>query len=156
MEDYVNLDTIVDDSFYRGLKEYVICPLCSNILIDPVECVKCQKIYCKRCIDFWKKINVQCPNNCRFQIYQKSTRRNNMLSSLKIKCVGCNSPIKYFEAKEHHDKCCPYTTFSNISDNIEKPISLYFQGKITKERAEKLISMGVETKNISSTFIFYI
>ena len=77
-------------------------------------------------------------------------------SSLKFKCVGCNSPINNFEAKEHHDKCCPYATFSNISDNIEKPISLYFQGKITKERAEKLISMGVETKDISSTFIFYL
>ena len=138
------------------LKEYVICPFCSNILIDPLEFIKCQKIYFKKCIDFWKKINKKCPNNCSFQIYQNCSRRNNMLSLLKFKCVGCKHPIKYFEAKKHHDKCCPYGTSSNISKNIDNKNVCQLIEKISKERAEQLIRMGVGTKNISSKFIFYI
>ena len=46
MEKYINEGTVVDNDIYQAFKESVICPICTNILIEPVMCMKCQSQGC--------------------------------------------------------------------------------------------------------------
>ena len=55
MEAYINNKTLVDNQLNNALKSSVICPLCENILINPIMCMSCQNVYCKKCIEAWNK-----------------------------------------------------------------------------------------------------
>ena len=64
MEEYLKVENIVQDGVYQALKESVICPLCEDLMIIPVECSNCQNLYCEPCIEKWKKKGGGCPNHC--------------------------------------------------------------------------------------------
>ena len=70
------------DEIYKIFKDSITCPLCINILINPVMCLVCQKTYCKRCIDNWSKNNKKCPNGYENPNYQRSILTNDILSKL--------------------------------------------------------------------------
>ena len=53
MEKFINEGTVVNNEIYQVFKDSVMCPICSNILIEPVICMKCQNSYCKRCSEDW-------------------------------------------------------------------------------------------------------
>ena len=80
MEEYINNNKIVKDAVYNAFKGAITCPLCSNVLIDPIMCTKCQNVYCKKCIDEWEKKNNTCPNRCENPNYQKSIGKQELLS----------------------------------------------------------------------------
>ena len=113
MEKYININTIIEDSIYDIFKNSIICPLCNNILIDPMMCMKCQNAYCKKCIDDWNKNNEKCPKGCEAPNYSKSIGKNDILSKLKFRCVGCGEEIEYDNAEKHHESCCPGVNFDN-------------------------------------------
>jgi hypothetical protein len=120
MEGFIREDTIVEDAIYLSFKDSVICPICSNILINPVMCMKCQNVYCRKCIDEWSKKDNKCPNRCENPNYQRSLEKNNILSKLKFKCENCGEEVFYEKVKNHMDEC-------NINGN-----------KVTKKRLKKL------------------
>ena len=113
MDGYVDNITLVEDPISKLLKKSVTCPLCENILIEPMMC-KCQNVYCKACIDDWSKKNKKCPNNCNEPNYQKCIGKNDVLSKLKFRCLGCEEEILYNDAESHHKKCCPDKTISKL------------------------------------------
>ena len=86
MEDFIRQDTVIEDTIFSVFKDSVICPLCSNILINPVMCMNCQSAYCKKCIDEWSEKDKKCPNKCENPNYKKSIEKINILSKLKFKC----------------------------------------------------------------------
>ena len=55
MEKYVNSNTIIKNEVYEAFKDSIICPFCSNLIIEPVICFSCQETFCKNC---YKKIEV--------------------------------------------------------------------------------------------------
>ena len=112
MEAYINNKTLVDNQVNNALKSSVICPLCENILINPIMCMSCQNVYCKKCID--NSINKDKKCSCDNPNYQKCIGRNSLLSQLKFICVGCFKEIGYDEAQKHHDSCCPDKTSENM------------------------------------------
>ena len=105
MEKYINEGTVVDNEIYQLFKESVICPICTNILIEPVMCMKCQNSYCKRCSEDWSKKNDKCPNRCENPNYQRSLEKNNILSKLKFKCENCGEQIFYDKVEKHTNEC---------------------------------------------------
>ena len=107
MEGYINKDTIIENELSKIYISFSICPLCNNILIKPFMCMKCQKNYCKKCIDNWSKKSQKCPEGCIDPNYQNSIGNNDILSQLKFRCIGCGNEISYDEAQKHHDTCCP-------------------------------------------------
>ena len=118
METYVNCDTLIENEVSKILKLTLTCPICNNIYINPVMCMKCQKTYCKKCIDDSDNQDRKC--SCDNPNYQISIDKNYLLSQLKFICVGCGIEIQYNEAQKHHDSCCPDMTsksmnFNNIS-----------------------------------------
>ena len=51
MEEYVNQNTLKKDEITKLFLPSIIWLLCNDILIKPVMCMKCQKDYCKKCLD---------------------------------------------------------------------------------------------------------
>ena len=139
MEDFIREDTIVEDAIYLCFKDSVICPICSNILINPVMCMKCQNVYCKKCIDGWSKKDYKCPNRCENPNYQRSLEKNNILSKLKFKCQKCGEEILYDNAKSHIDSCKQNDNFLKIDNNIEdNNLRRKRMKKINKNEIEKM------------------
>jgi hypothetical protein len=122
MELYVNNDTLVEDDISKIFKSSVICPLCKSILIKPFMCMKCQNVYCKKCIDNLSEKNEKCPNNCDSPTFQNCLVKKEILSKLYFCCVGCGKEIPYDEAEKHHISCCPDKTSSNLKKekNLKK------------------------------------
>ena len=116
MEKYINKDTVKEDDIFKIIEPTVICPLCKNIYINPLSCLKCQGVFCKKCLDIWSQNNNEiCPNNCEEPEYIKTLAKNEILSKLKFICVGCENEILYEEAENHHNLCCPDKTSENPS-----------------------------------------
>ena len=105
MEDIISENNVVEDEIYLIFKDSVVCPICSKILINPLMCMKCQKVYCKKCIEEWSKRNDKCPNRCEDPNYQNSIEKNNLLSKLKFKCGKCGEEIFYDNVKNHTETC---------------------------------------------------
>ena len=141
MEEYINLETIVENEVYKVFKTLVICPLCKNILIEPMMCMKCQQVYCKKCIDNYSQKDEKCPNGCDTPNYQKNIGKNEILSKLVFKCVGCLKDINYNEAEKHHNSCCHY----EISNFNRKKMQ-----KISMEELEVLKKKGNKINYITS------
>ena len=77
MEKYINDETVVQNEIYETFKDLVKCPICHCIIINPMMCMGCQNVFCKKCIDEWLKKDERCPSRCKNQNYQKSIEKNN-------------------------------------------------------------------------------
>lgn len=106
MEDYINDYTFIEDDYYQIFKDSIECPLCLGILINPVMCMNCQNVYCKKCVDSWSKKDDKCPNRCTNPNYQRSLSKNEILSKLKFQCNGCKKEIQYENVENHKKICC--------------------------------------------------
>ena len=136
MEEYINNKTVVENDMFKLFKDSVTCPLCKNILINPFMCIKCQKVYCKRCID------IRTNNN------EKCLLKNDILSKLKFKCLRCEQEIEYSNVQSHYDSC---------SQNITTPDKLTEEMKNSnttntpKEESENRVENQQDSSNIEKT-----
>ena len=55
MEEYINNDTCFHNDIYESFKDAIKCPLCHNILINLMMYMKCQNVYCQKCVDDFAK-----------------------------------------------------------------------------------------------------
>ena len=149
MEKYINLETLVKNELSESLKDLVICPLCSNILIDPYLCIKCQNVYCKKCIDDWLAKSNNCPNKCEDTNFQKSIDKYNILSKLKFKCKKCENEFLYEEIIRHVDKCIPnnnkINTYTRIKNHKMKKLS---KDEILQMRKKSVNPVCITSKKI--------
>lgn len=107
MEEYVNEDTIIKNESYDLLKDNIICPICSRLMIEPVICLSCQNTYCKKCIQDWKEKGGNCPNKCENSIINNVIGKNNFITKFKFKCIkGCGAEILFDDIKEHYSSDC--------------------------------------------------
>jgi hypothetical protein len=151
MEEYINNDTLIENEISKMLKPQLTCPLCNNILIDPLMCMVCQKAYCKKCID--NSINKDKKCSCENPNYQKYLSKIEMLSSLKFICVGCGKDITYNEAQKHHDSCCPGKTSKDMKINKTPKESRI--KKLDSEEMSKLKKKGKKIEYITGNLILY-
>ena len=160
MEKYININSLVNNDINNAFKDLAACPLCSNILIEPYMCMKCQKVYCKKCIDEWKdkEKGDKCPNKCENPKYQKSLEKNNILCKLKFKCEKCENEFLYEELLKHIANCLGQTEKGeNINNNnINENIPTRRLRKISKKEAEKLkIKSTKITSKLNIFYLFY-
>ena len=102
-------------------KEF-LCLFCQNVVKKPLECKKCNKLYCFECVTTLQK-NHNSPEahgsrmffcsacNSMQEPKQPSLILIRIISELKIKCanydVGCKSLIT-IEEMNRHDLVCPF------------------------------------------------
>jgi hypothetical protein len=162
MEKYINIDTLAKNDINDTLKDLVICPLCSNILIDPYMCMKCLKVYCKKCIDEWKnkEKDDKCPNKCEKPNYQKSLDKNGILSKLKFVCTKCESDFLYEGLIKHIDNCKGERKENKTNNIIENKRTKRMK-QLTKNEAdhirkkEKKYATNIKSKIYNSFNIFF-
>ena len=107
MEKYVNQDTIVKNQVYELFKDSIICPICDEVMIEPVICLNCQNSYCKKCIEKFKEKGELCPNKCENPIIKDIIGKNNYISKFKFKCIkGCGEEILFNDIEKHYSTEC--------------------------------------------------
>ena len=114
IRDFINDKNVVKDEIYLAFENSVLCPICTDVLIEPTMCMNCQNVYCKKCINDWIKKSNKCPNRCENSNYQKSLAITELLSKLKFKCIYCGNSIDYNNIKNHNLLNC------KRKGNIEK------------------------------------
>ena len=157
MDKYINEETVVENEIYLAFKNEVTCPICAKLIINPLMCMNCQNVYCKKCIDDWSKKDKRCPNRCENPNYKKSIEKSNTLSKLKFKCERCGQQILYDNVKAHMDTCESNTI--NETTKTNKGSSKRLK-KLKKEEVEKAKKNGqlarITSKNYSYKFHFLI
>ena len=84
------------------------CSICLDLVMDPVECENCSKLFCNECIEGWLKNSSQCPNK---HIFKKATVLDEWvkpsLDKIYIKCpyYKCNSEYNFNTWKSHLKVC---------------------------------------------------
>ena len=101
IQDYINEKYIIKDKIYEEFKFSISCQICTNIIYEPMMCMNCQNVYCKKCIDKWARIKRNCPNRCENPDYKFSISKNELLTKLKFKCKKCNNINTYNNIINH-------------------------------------------------------
>ncbi|KAH8244582.1 hypothetical protein KR038_008772 [Drosophila bunnanda] len=103
-----------DIAFIVGhVDDELLCPICADVLEEPVQSVGCEHAYCRRCIDQWMRLKQICPvDRSTLQpehLGNVSRLMRNMLARLKIKCSfaenGCDQLLPLEEFRAHVASC---------------------------------------------------
>ena len=101
------------------------CSICLDLVMKPVECQNCSKLFCEECINNWLKNTKQCPNKHSFIKKEKlDDWVNDILKKLFIKCPykGCNSPYAYTTWRNHTIICvCKSKGYANLNGTTTTP-----------------------------------
>ena len=123
---FITDESVIEDELYINIKELIKCGLCNKILKEPVFCKKCQRHYCKACLENWKKKDGKCPNCKENSEFPKSIDKPVLLSLLKFLCQNCKEEIRYNDIESHLQKGC--YTYKNPS----KLLDVYKKKKLKK------------------------
>jgi E3 ubiquitin-protein ligase NRDP1 len=141
MEEFLTEENIVKDEFFKKFKDQIICPICQNLMIIPMECSNCQNLYCEVCIEQWRKKGGGCPNHCINSEFKKVIEKKRMISNLKFKCIkGCGAKVLFNDIKNHYNSECY---------KKKRTMKLMNKNKVTKYCKKHKISITYfERKNI--------
>lgn len=103
---YLQESDIVKKGDYLKNKGQYTCSLCKKILLNPVMCSKCEKVFCKDCIfDFVMKNN-KCFDNCEdFELSIPNNQYMELYKMFTLKCKSCNLSFPLMEYYQHNKKC---------------------------------------------------
>ena len=108
----VSFEDIYNKNETANMKDLLTCPICLNILMFPVQCNKCNKCFCKMCIDNYANSKSICPFKCDNPLYNPNKFVENVLAILQFKCKnGCDKIIKYEELQKHYQEDCDKIDF---------------------------------------------
>lgn len=105
----------------KSLLNEFLCLICKDVCRDVIECVNCNSLFCKQCIDRAKNSNRwlyslsnnnPCPNRCGVNINDQnfkppSRKIINFLNSMMVKCKEseCNVKVLYENLTNHEELC---------------------------------------------------
>ena len=104
------------ERFENEVDSTLVCPICSNILKDPVQCPN-EHYFCRSCIEEHLHQNSETCPMCQHHVTTETLTKpprllTNMLKNLKIGCDhadrGCQEFIK-LDFLDHHVKNCGYS-----------------------------------------------
>ena len=135
----------IDKAFINNYDEYkllideMLCPICLKVLLDPIECDKCQAIICDNCYFILKSADKNCITEGCKGTYNKANKFiREILSNLKIKCYACSkNNIKYKDYLEHIKVCEEY-----LSNPILKKLA------IINKKTEEIANLKKEYDNV--------
>jgi E3 ubiquitin-protein ligase NRDP1 len=89
---------------HKELKDSLICGICLEIPIDPMECDNCRKLFCKDCISKWQKsCPFQCPGPMRMR--PSSHILKEFIQILEIQCHYCEELVLFSQINHHEEWC---------------------------------------------------
>ena len=118
----------------KSTLETITCPICLDIVWDPVDCSKCGFIFCENCIDeSIEKVDDSCPicKNSPFQTTECKTIKK-LLAKFKFRCpnIPCDVNPEYSDFLDHLEKCkfrkyhcnnkgCDFETIEDDKEGME-------------------------------------
>jgi len=117
-------------TYFDGLQ----CCVCAKIVRDPVECEKCDTLYCKNCYESLKILNIK--EDCNVSPKRANKFLRSILSKLLINCEFCDKTnINYDDYNKHLTECKLNRKFTLLDDYITKINDL--DEEISKLEVEK-------------------
>lgn len=92
--------------------ENIRCVICHEIPLFPSECLSCQNIFCKDCINAWKNVKNICPLQCQGPFLYRPIHKTlkNTLMTLTFYCknkeFGCETTDTLVNILLHEKKSC--------------------------------------------------
>ena len=86
--------------------------ICMEPLVDPVEHLQCENLFCRRCL---QQVDATCPV-CRIKIDLKqdskdlgrpSRRERNKMDDIPVCCLECKTELARGSFENHYHKLCP-------------------------------------------------
>jgi len=137
---------IINTEYYTELKDQVHCPICFNLLCEPLMCSNCEHVYCGDCFKTWLKKNDYCPSLCPKKpdtVKEVCKLFSKVLNGIKLRCkYGCE--VQLLDYRTHTIKC--------ESDN--KPVVCFNCGKPSRN-CEVIIKSEDEVMQIRQEIEFY-
>ncbi|XP_030561418.1 E3 ubiquitin-protein ligase NRDP1-like isoform X2 [Drosophila novamexicana] len=93
--------------------EELLCPICADVLEEPMQSSSCEHAFCRYCIEKWMQEKQICPVDrsdlMPIHLVPVSRLMRNMLGRLKIKCCfaenGCTALMPLEEYRNHVANC---------------------------------------------------
>jgi len=89
--------------------EEFVCPVCKDILVNPVEIKGCEHVFCDGCIRGALQINPTCPVDRKAveesDLGQPRRYFRNMLANLKLRCPFCSDETTHGDFERHKTNC---------------------------------------------------
>ena len=125
-------------SDYELLLDEMLCPICLKVLLDPIECNKCQAIICENCHFILKSADKNCFNEgCDGKYIKANKYIRNILNELEIKCQGCQKDnIRYTDYLIHIKSCEEYLKNPILNKIIQINKKTEEIEKLKKEKEE--------------------
>ena len=120
-----------------------ICQICLSFVLDPVECLTCNAIFCRKCLYEYTLYSKHCPNRCDINYRPVNRILRNIINAVKVPCIyfhkGCKE-ILTFEIYDRHLKQCEFGPYMcnecylvDVKENVENHIKICQKLKIEKD-----------------------
>ncbi len=93
---------------YKGIIKNLLCCVCLDIVKTPMECSKCETLYCQICWEVLKMAGKPCVSKCGDTAIIKKANKfvREILEKLSFTCSRCNkTKIFYDEYIKHLNTC---------------------------------------------------
>lgn len=147
---YFDEDSLIENEYYKGIHNLIICTICNQIFKEPMMCNKCQKTFCKKCLNEVDKENHQCEN----PEYMESINANNLLLNLKYLCKNCKKEIRKGDIEAHlKENCIKNENPDKLMDSIFRKYSLR---KLTNDEIKEIPKHKKNVNHITGKLLKYI
>ena len=120
-----------------------VCQICLSFVLDPVECLTCNSIFCRKCLYEYTLYSKHCPNRCDINYRSVNRILKNIINAVKIPCIyfhkGCKEILKFEDYDRHLKQCelnpymCNQCYLVDIKENIENHCKICKKIKIEKD-----------------------
>ena len=106
----INPEFIENKEEYKVIISDMTCPLCLNVICNPLECKKCQTLICADCYFILEVGEEKCIKQGCEGVYAKANKYvREFLGALTITCEACGKKgLKYADYIRHLDECEAY------------------------------------------------
>ena len=104
----ISEDAVDNFEDYKGIIKNLLCCVCLDIVKNPMECSKCETLYCTICWEIIKMAGKQCVSKCDASSSIKKANKfvREILTKLSFKCKRCNkTKIAYEDYVKHIETC---------------------------------------------------
>ena len=93
----------IDTESFPLLAEFFTCSFCKKIPKEPMQCWKCNRVYCNDCL-----ANYKIPHLCEKRRFKVNEKIMSLIEKLSVKCKnGCGAIIPPSQIEEHYTMKCP-------------------------------------------------
>ena len=147
---FIDDTCLIEDDYYKSVKNSIECAFCHKILNEPMMCLSCQDAFCKECTKLLKQDNHSCEN----PTYIKNKNANRLLAKVKYLCKNCLCEIKKEDIENHlKEKCIKNENPTKLINIIYRKKSLR---KLKDEEIKELKQQNKEINHISCKIILLI